>query len=64
MKKVRIYALYHGDTFLLTGSKSELAKFLGVKERTITFYSSKVYEKRNENGYKVIFIGVEYENQV
>lgn len=62
MKKIRIYALYHGDTWLTDGTRSELAKFINVSERTITFYMSNTYKNRNENGYRVIFIGVEYEN--
>lgn len=62
MKKIRIYALYHGDKWLTDGTRKELAKFINVSERTITFYMSNTYKNRNENGYRVIFIGVEYEN--
>lgn len=57
---MRIYALYHGDKWLLDGTKKELADYLKVKVRTIDFYMSKSYEKRTDgNSYKVIFIGVE-----
>ena len=62
MKKIRVYALYHGDKWLTDGTKSELADYLKVNERTITFYMSKTYAKRNKEGYRVIFIGEEYEN--
>ena len=62
MKKVRIYALYHGDEWLTDGTRSELASYLNVSERTITFYLSNTHAKRNKEGYRVIFIGVEYEN--
>ena len=61
MRKKRIYALYKGDEYLCGGLKQELADYLGVKPRTIEFYMSKAYEKRNHKGnnYKVIFVGVE-----
>lgn len=50
-----IYALYHGDNYLMQGSKQELADYLGVKIRTIDFYLSPTYKKRtNYNGYLVI----------
>ena len=61
MKKVRIYALYHDDEFLIAETRHELANYLGVKDRTITFYLSNVHKKRIKQGYIVIFIGVEYE---
>jgi len=51
-----MYALYHGDTILTIGTKLELAKYLGVKERTINFYMTPTYKKRNKNGYLVIRI--------
>lgn len=53
-----LYALYHGDTFLIVGTKKELADYLKVKEETISFYASKVYLKRKkdnlDNSYLVI----------
>ena len=61
MKKIRVYALYHGDKWLTDGTKNELADYLNVGIRTITFYMSKTYAKRNKEGYRVIFIGEEYE---
>ena len=62
MKKVRIYALYHGDKWLTDGTITELANYLNVSRKTVIFYGSKVYSKRNKEGYRVIFIGEEYEN--
>lgn len=58
MRKKRIYALYKGDEYLCGGLKQELADYLGVKPRTIEFYMSKAYEKRNPKGnnFKVIVV--------
>ena len=51
----RCYALYKGDEFINLGSKKILAKFIGVKESTITFYATPTYKKRGlENRYIVI----------
>lgn len=53
----RIYALYHGDRFIDLGTKKYLANLLGVKEKTISFYSSQIWLKRtNYRGYIVIKI--------
>lgn len=53
MKK--IFALYRGDRFIDMGSKQYLAELLGVTVRTITFYCSPTYQKRNNyKGYVVI----------
>lgn len=62
MKKVRIYALYHGDKWLTDGTKEELASYLDVKVETISFYMRPCYHKRFKDGYIVIFIGVELWN--
>lgn len=51
-----MYALYHGDNILTIGTIKELAKYLGVGERTIYFYSTPTHKKRNKNGYLVIRI--------
>ncbi len=52
----KMYALYHGDNILTIGTIKELAKYLGVKERTIKFYSTPTYKKRAKDGYLVIRI--------
>ena len=54
---MKIYALYHGDKFIDIGSIEYLAKLLNVSKRTVMFYSSPTYLKRNNgNGYVVIKI--------
>ena len=58
------YALYKGDKFINLGSKKFLAKFINVKESTITFYATPTYKKRGlENRYLVIKIKEE-ENEI
>ena len=53
----KMYALYHGDEILAIGTIKELAKYLGVRERTIKFYSTPTYKKRvKDNAYLVIRI--------
>lgn len=63
--KKRIYALYKGDTYVIDGTKEELAEYLGVKTQTIEFYISPTYEKRGKtqksNRKKVIYLGEENE---
>ena len=53
MKKEKIYALYKGDSFIAMGTKKELADYLGVTVRTISFYSTPTHKRRNKNGYRV-----------
>lgn len=51
------YAIYKGDTYLFGGTIKDLAKYLGVSERTIRFYTTPVYRKRTKdsnNRYIVI----------
>ena len=49
------YALYKGDEFLQIGTIKELAEYLNVKPKTIQFYASPTYQKRNKgNNYIVI----------
>lgn len=59
----RIYALYKGDKWITDGTRKEIAEFIGVKPRTITYYMSNVHAKRgkSENRPKVIFIGYDEE---
>jgi hypothetical protein len=59
-----VYALYKGDEFLDLGTKEELAKVLGVKQQTISFYMSPVHYKISKgNGYVVIRIDEEKNEQ-
>lgn len=55
-KKDRLYVLYHGEELIKYGTLNELAEFLKVKLKTIEFYNSDVYKKRNKNGYAVTII--------
>lgn len=45
-RKKGIYALYKGEEYITDGTKQELAEYLNVKEKTITFYSSPAHKKR------------------
>lgn len=56
MRKNNIYALYKGDEFLIVGTKEELASYLGVKLKTITFYNSKEYKKRRKKGNNYLLV--------
>lgn len=58
MKK--IYALYKGDNYMMDGTKQELADYLKVKVRTIDFYMSPTYKRRNKgNRTIVVYLGEE-----
>ena len=62
MKK-RIYSLYKGEEWIKDGTRKELAEYLGVKERTITFYGTPTYAKRgkkeNSKRKAIIYVGKE-----
>lgn len=49
MKKKKYYSLYKGDEELAFGTIGEIAKKLGVKKRTIYFYTTPTYKKRRSN---------------
>ena len=57
------YALYYvtneDEKPLWTGSRKELAEYLKVTEKTIVFYHSPAWIKRNKTGYRVY--DIEYE---
>lgn len=59
MRKPIYYALYKGDNVLAIGTKQELAKFLNVNIRTIEFYASPTYKRRNKKGNCYIVIRCE-----
>lgn len=44
------YALYKGEECLAIGTIEEIAKKMGVKKRTIYFYSMPTYKKRVKAG--------------
>ena len=58
---MKTYALYWGDKFLALGTKKELADYLGVKEKTITFYASEVWKKRRNYNFERCYIVIEVE---
>lgn len=51
------YAVYNGDTFLMTGTKKQLANKMGVFENSITFMTSPTYAKRHANGMRIVNLG-------
>ena len=59
---MKIYALYKGDQFLIVGTKKELADYLKVKEKTISFYSSEVWKKRRKYNFDNCYLVIEVEN--
>lgn len=61
--KMKIYALYHGDTFLKVGTKKELAEYLGVKEQTIYFYTTEIYAKRKNYDFRNSYLVIEVEDE-
>lgn len=42
------YAYYQGEKFIDLGTKEYLAKLLGVSTKTIQFYATPTYKKRNK----------------
>ena len=55
--KNKIYAMYKKDDYITSGTVDELAIYLNVKPRTITFYMTDSYLKRtNDNYIRVIDI--------
>lgn len=48
------YALYKGDKFIMIGTIKEIAKCLGVSERTVHFYSTPTYMKRNKDNHYIV----------
>lgn len=48
------YALYKDDTFIMIGTIKEIAQRLGVSERTVHFYSTPTYNKRNKDNHYIV----------
>ena len=59
MSKVCYYALYKGDEVIAIGTLKELGKLLNVSPRTIFFYSTPTYRKRNKGGNSYIVIRID-----
>lgn len=54
-KSKYLYALYKGDVFIDIGTKEYLAQKLNINIRSIEFYMSPTYQKRNNyKGWVVI----------
>ena len=49
MKKIKEYALYKGDKFLMIGTIDEIAKAYNIKPDTVKFYGTPTYKKRRQN---------------
>ena len=58
-RKQVCYALYKGEEPLCNGTAKELAEYLGVGVRTIYFYASPTYRKRNNENNCYIVIRIE-----
>ena len=49
------YALYRGDDLIMIGTLADIAKKLGVDEKTVRFYGTPTYYRRtNGNGYVLV----------
>lgn len=56
MAKIKEYALYKGDKFLMIGTIDEIAKAYNIKPRTVRFYASQVYKNRRKNGEDYLLV--------
>lgn len=52
----QVYAVYKGDQFICTGTTKELCPQLGIKPKTLQFYSTPSNHKRAENKNRLIAI--------
>lgn len=53
-QRLKLYALYHGDTLICIGTCKQLAEWQGVDERTIRWHATPTGAARNEDGLLVI----------
>lgn len=55
------YAIYKGDEFLYHGTREECAKYLGVEENTVSFYTTPTYLSRFKDEYanRIIVVKVD-----
>ena len=49
---MKIYALYKGDELLATGTIVQIAYKMGVSIKTIKFYGTPTYKKRNKKNFR------------
>lgn len=62
----KYYALYKGDDIITIGTKIQLALYLGVREKTIEYYTTPIYYKRikgKKNSIYCVKIEEEEENE-
>lgn len=64
MKKQKQYALYYCDRYLFGGTRKELAEYLGVREKTIYFYTTEVYKKRRNYDFSNCYLVIEVEDEI
>lgn len=50
------YAVYRGDAFEFVGSKAEVADWLQVKPKTVSFLASPTLRKRRKNPNKALLV--------
>ena len=62
-KSKKQYALYYADRYLFGGTKEELAKYLGVQEKTIYFYTTDVWKKRRNYDFSNCYLVIEVEDE-
>lgn len=48
MPKIKIYAVYKNDEFLVEGTSKECAKYLGITDNTVRWYNTQAYKRRCE----------------
>lgn len=54
VKKLMVYALYKGETFLATGTARELAEERGVQRNTISYIGSNAYRSRLKEDHNAL----------
>lgn len=62
-KSKKQYALYYADRYLFGGTRKELADYLGVKEKTIYFYTTNIYKKRRNYDFSNCYLVIEVEDE-
>ena len=55
-KKRYTYTLYYGDDFIDLGSRKYIADLLGVKEKTVEWYTFPAWRKRHKDENEGIII--------
>ena len=44
------YAVYRGDTLVAVGTSKEVAEQMGIKQKTLWWYTTPAYKKRVKSG--------------